>query len=466
MGEQQELRQSLVSHAEGVIEETKEPSYDKFLYSLLGLRLVVNLSLTIVNPTMPDYMISLGGSVSDYYWAGALFCLCQFFGTLMIGIFVDRNSRHFFHVHVLAGVLVVIAHVIYALAGPVAVLRRPSVVIASRCLAGFCASVTVGSQLFVGEMLKDSPRQEWIVKFGMTRSQGIFWGPPLGMLLSIMSTSKTGFWGAYTLPGWFCAAAALLSLMAVFANFVHLPIKTPSGDTLSGIGSFLCRPRVFAVLLTTCIMSFSISVAEFVIPVLTRTALGWRGAVCGMPLTIMAVTLFLGQLLVMALFRAGVSDRVPLLVSSLLYPLVLLVTVVIWNRDWDTGIISVLWSFVLVPPLGVWGNLAGLAAFTRLVGEDLPEKKGITLTVMNNVLMLCTTAGPMYLLGTYSDPVFSWQPVPRESFDGMVVMHIVSATMFLFNYARLRPKTSRHSGRAVAGPFPPSPQPARKIGAF
>ena len=37
---------------------------------------------------------------------------------------------------------------------------RPSVVIASRCLAGFCSSVTVGSQLFVGEMLKDSPRQE------------------------------------------------------------------------------------------------------------------------------------------------------------------------------------------------------------------------------------------------------------------------------------------------------------------
>jgi len=181
-----------------------------------------------------------------------------------------------------------------------------------------------------------------------------------------------------------------------------------------------------------------------------------------MPLTIMAVTLFLGQLLVMALFRAGVSDRVPLLVSSLLYPLVLLVTVVIWNRDWDTGIISVLWSFVLVPPLGVWGNLAGLAAFTRLVGEDLPEKKGITLTVMNNVLMLCTTAGPMYLLATYSDPVFSWQPVPRESFDGIVVMHIISATMFLFNYARLRPKTSRHSGPRVPGPFPPFPQPAGK----
>jgi hypothetical protein len=302
-------------------------------------------------------------------------------------------------------------------------------------------------------MLQDVARQEWIVKFGMTRSQGIFWGPPLGVLLSFLSTSKIGALGAYTLPGWFCAVAALLSLVGVFANFVHLPHKPPSGDTLRGIGSFLCRPRVFAVVLTTCIMSFSISVAEFVIPVLMRTALNWRGAVCGMPLTVMAVTLFLGQLLVMALFKAGVSDRVPLLVSVLLYPLVILLAVVMWNRSWDDDLFSVLWSFVLVPPLAVWGNLAGLAAFTRLVVEDLPEKKSITLTVMNNVLMLCTTAGPLYLLATYSDLVFGWQPVPREAFDGMFLMHIVTATMFLFNYARLRPKGQRHSGRH--SPLPP-----------
>ena len=141
----------------------------------------------------------------------------------------------------------------------------------------------------------------------------------------------------------------------------------------------------------------------------------------------------------MAYFKSGGTDRVPMRVAVFLYPLLLVVAVIVWSLGFDDGVISVLWPFLFFPPLGCWGGLAGYATFTRLVVEDLPHRKGTALALASNLLTLCMMAGPLYLRVTYSS---EGDTVPRVAFSGMALVHFLSGSVFLTQYARLAKKSA------------------------
>lgn len=100
--------------------------------------------------------------------------------------------------------------------------------------------------------------------------------------------------------------------------------------------------------------SLSVSSAEFLTPVLAASALGWTGATCGIPLVVMAVSLFLGQLAIGFYTHRGGKDLSVLSVGSVLYPVALLAAVLVWKIVPLAllGIVGVLWNFAVTAPLG------------------------------------------------------------------------------------------------------------------
>jgi len=440
------LGEPLLEGADEVEAAVGSNRYMKCLWAQLCLRFIMNLSITIVLPTLPEYMLAVGGTVSDYYWAGAGFSTCQFLGVALVGIYMDHGNR-FLIVYRSTMVLASVSYFLYAIAGSVSFLRCPSVLIFSRCLAGLSMSNTLLLFIYIGKTLHDKERMEWVVRFGMTRSQGIFWGPALGMLLSLISTSDIGLRGAMTLPAWFCLSAVILGSTAVFLTWEDVPAaENTARDDNAALSSqlslrdFLSHSEVLSVVGVISSCALCVSLSEYVMPVLTATALGWRGAVCGLPLVVMAVSLFVGQLTLISLTRRGVKDVTMMSFAVLVYPAVLLSAVVVWKLALpdSLGIASVLWHFVLTPPLGACGVLGGQTVYARLAASRLSGNMGSAMAIFSNAMAIANLCGPLLLRLTYSGKLLEEDKVPAASFLVLFACQLVTSTWFLCTKSRMQ----------------------------
>jgi len=457
------LSQPLLEGADEVEAAGSSNKYLKSLWAQLCLRFIMNLTITIVLPTLPEYMTAVGGTVSDYYLAGAGFSTCQFLGVTLVGIYMDHGDNRFLTVYRSTMVLASFSYFLYAIAGSVSFLRGPGVLIFARCLAGLSMSNTLLLFIYIGKTLQDKERMEWVVRFGMTRSQGIFWGPAFGMLLSLISTSDTGLWGAKTLPGWFCLVTVILGSTAVFFTWEDVPTarRTARDDNATqssqlSLRDFLSHTEVLSVVGVISSVALSVSLAEYVMPVLTAAALGWRGAVCGLPLVVMAVSLFMGQLFLISLTRRGVKDVNIVSFSVLVYPTVLLSAVVVWKMALpeSLGIASALWSFVLTPPLGACGVLGGQTVYSRLAASRLSGNMGSAMAFFTNAMAIANLSGPLLLKLTYSGKLLEEDKVPMASFLVLFACQLVTSTWFLCTKSRMKGRErsmSACSDRSLGG---------------
>eukprot|EP00928_Gymnodinium_smaydae_P034258 TRINITY_DN24325_c0_g2_i1.p1 TRINITY_DN24325_c0_g2~~TRINITY_DN24325_c0_g2_i1.p1 ORF type:complete len:530 (-),score=51.39 TRINITY_DN24325_c0_g2_i1:217-1758(-) len=413
-------------------ESRRIDTYKRTLWLQVMLAFVTNMAIGMVIPTMPHYVIALGGETLDYYKCLGGTAICMFAGTSLLGPFVDGGSHRMLPAYVATTLVCIAGNVLYGVAGSISFLRSQVVLIVARCLVGAGASSIMLGMVFLGETCPHDERQKWVVRFGMTRSQGLFWGPPLGIGLASVTTSSTGLWGADTIPAWFQLTFLSLVVSALVLTWPSPPehmLRSPLPPSASvdfprgisdGHGSlpvFLRQTRVIAVLLSMTVIGTSQVATESCIPILTAAALQWTGPACGSPLSMMAVLLSVGQLTLLMLTNWGVEDRHTALVGVVSYTVVLLVSVAVWSL----GVVSispagVLGPFLLLSFCGPFAMLSSFAVFLRLTVAEVPAHKGKCQALTQNLLAMTNLLGPSLLSCTYSGRILQQEKVPLTCF--------------------------------------------------
>merc|ERR1712023_467516 len=149
---------------------------------------------------------------------------------------------------------------------------------------------------------------------------------------------------------------------------------------------------------------------------MTNRVFGLVGASSGWPLSVMAVVIVLGQVCVLTLTKKGFRDHTLLSIGAAGTPAILLIGTVLWATVGGDQILSVLTPFFLLPLVVPYGMLGGMATFTRLVAEQLPEHQGKCQAVMQNLLALSGILAPAWLSWTYSESGADAEGPPFQSF--------------------------------------------------
>lgn len=429
----------------------KRSAQEKYLLSLhvqFLMRFLDFLSVNMVLPTLPDYLARLGGQAEDYYLCLEAYAFCFMIGTAILGAVVDGGRGRILPSYIGTAILIVMGNALFSLAGSVPFLQRPFTLVLARCLVGFGASNAVLAMIFVTEVCESCERQKWVIRFGITRSQGMFWGPALGMALSLLSSDKTGLWGADTVVGWFQALSVAAAVGALVMSWQSTPTETDAGspvgcEELPSTGltfrQFLLQGRVIAVLLVMATSVTAQMACEVVIPVVCTEELGWHGPKCGTPLSAMAVLLTMGQLLLVHLTKRGMEDCTILLLGAVLFPVLLLGTVLLWLAGGPLGEFKVLGPFMLISLIGPFAVLGSMSVFMRLSMSQVPSHRGKCQAFQNNLLAMTNMLAPAWLSLSYSGERLVREKVPISSLTWLGCLELLALAAVLFFYRELRP---------------------------
>jgi hypothetical protein len=240
--------------------------------------------------------------------------------------------------------------------------------------------------------------------------------------LQSLSTADLGLWGSCTLPGWFCAACYIFALAWLGASWHVLSEEVEDlGSDSGSFVHFVLQSRVIAVLFVGCFCAMAGMACEQSVPIVTKRMFGWSGALCGMPLAWMAITLVAGQVLVLMLSKRGCSDRALLLAGSLMVCAVFALGAVMWNLGGSSMSALVIMPFLLLTCVMPFAMLGSFSTFTRLAVEEAPNHMAKIQAVQNNVLALSLLLAPVWLSWSYSSQVVEREGVPLTCWTALAV---------------------------------------------
>lgn len=420
------------------------------------MRFLDFLSMNMIIPTLPQYVSNLGGN--DYVYYAALGCqaVCSMIGTTILGSIIDRGPGRMLPAYLATSAMMVLGNAIFVSAGTVAALRSPWTLVVARGIVGLGGSNNVLISVFVVEVCTAEERQKWLIRIGIVRSQGLFWGPPVGVALAaIAAPGPASLFGYEVLPGWFqllsSAAAAAVLWWTWAAPQEHAAPAELAGESLpQGLpfGAFLRQRRVRVLFLVIGFFGMCIVSCENIIPVVTRNALGWAGAACGWPLTTQAILLTCGQMAVMKMTGAGVQDCKICSLGTFGVSLTCAGAVLLWGLlDVHGGgkpqTLVALGPFLFVALFGPSVLLGNFTTFARLSLEDIPRHKAKLQALQNNVCGVCLAMSPAWLSATYAGDRAKREGVPSTCMASFATVGILVALLMLSQLSALKP-----SGRA------------------
>lgn len=406
-------------------------------------------SVNLILPTLLDYVTRLGGGTAEYYQCLAFNAICTMLGTTLLGVYIDKGEGRMLRGYIGCAAISCAGNMLYVVAGSIPMLASPLTLMLARGLVGMGSSSSVLCFVFISEVCSASERQKWIIRYGMTRSQGMFWGPPFGLALAGLSTSHVGIFGADTLPAWFhgivmVLGTAILSMYWKEPQIEKSHNSSEHGTSDRSLRHFLLQSHVLAVLASlffvgTCQVSIEASV-----PIAVHGALGWSGAACGSPLTIMAVMLTLGQLSLVMWTSLGIEDSHLMLLGALCFPIVLSLSVTYWQALFSFHFLDVVVPYAVLSYLGPYAMLGGLSTYARLASEEIPSQKGACQAIQNNLIAAFQLIGPCWLAATYSGQTVVEEKVPHTCFVGMAIMTAITCAGLLGTFRSLRPHDQWH----------------------
>lgn len=442
------------------------------------LRVLDFLSVSMVIPTMAQFLTSAGGTPKDYYWALLANTAVQLASNLVVGIAVDRTGR-VRELYIPLCVVSVLGGVLYAAADAVEALRSPVVIMAARMLAGAgCGKATLVFVVLARLAKEDGERNRWLVALATARSLGLFVGPALAVVLTalaggIEADAGRSWLGAFALPGIFLAVGYSVATVWLLATLHGLP--PPSETTMTSARCslpassslprgrwdllvFFCLPDVVVVVMNCCMGVATAPALEYIVPILCTGVLSWGANGSGAVLMAISLAVVTNQLILMCIQRdrrlnAWATDVNLMAFGSCGLALTLLVSSVVWAAVVGVGPFAVAatrahWILVVgpivfaecwFPYLGNGGNMI----FTRLILTHVPWRMGICQAlVTQNAPVLGTGILTAWLGVTYSGKELRTEGAPQTAIQGIAAVNVALCAATFACFHRLRPQTS------------------------
>lgn len=434
----------------------------------LLIRFVDFLYMNMVLPTLPEYVSHLGGTEYMYYACLVSQSVGMIIGNTVLGSYVDGGPGRMLPGYLATAAVIVAGSVLFIAAGTVPALRSPWTLVAARTMVGLGGSSNLLSSVFVAEVCSAEERPKWLIRNGMTRSQGLFWGPAIGMMLAaVAAPDPASPFGCNALPGCFQLASTLAVTGLLWCTWAEPPETRARADHAddvgdgardSSFGDFLRQRRVRVLFL--CIGFFGVCVlaCEVVIPVVAKNALGQTGAASGWPLTAQACLLTVGQLACRKLTTDCFQDCTVCALGSFGISLTCGGAVLLWglldvHGGSDSPTLVVLGPFLLVAFFGPTVLLGGFVTFARLSLEDIPNHKGKLQALQNNIMSGCVALAPAWLAATYVGDRARREGVPRTCMALLGAVGTAVALLVLSQLGALRPRRQERFGSQLTGPL-------------
>lgn len=452
------------------------------------LRLLDFLSVSMVLPTLEQYLLAVGGHVEDYYTSLGLTTVMMMLTSFCMGLIVDRTGSVRM-LYVWAAIVNASGNLLYAAADAVPMLKAPATIVFARALVGSGSASYALVFVFLARVAKPDERQSWVVQFAMTRSLGLFAGPAITVLLAWVCNPGgdpdigSSIFGTFALPGLFLGAGNLLGLLWLILAWREppavpckghgdMPPSWQSGGACEGAGlrripklmlarralkccreshlmPFVSKKYVIALYLAGGIAPFVANAAECLVPIVATHSLGWvDGQGTGSVLMAIAVVVFFNQALILRL-KQFTEDRQLLVLGCAGMPVTLVLGLCAWffyrcwachsgsswghvngpasNREAASvqDSILVMAPFVMVECWLPYVTTSTMTVYTRIVAREIPHRMGVLQALMSNVPMLGCMLSPAWDAWSYSEPQMGTEGLPWTGLLGLALAGLV-----------------------------------------
>jgi MFS family permease len=259
---------------------------------LMLITFVGMLGFGLVNPMIPLYATKLGLTPETATLIVASYSFAQFLGAPLWGKISDLYGRRRVLIWTTAGA--VGGYVLLAFADSIALL------LAARCISGFCAGNLTAAQAFASDVTSPEERAGAMGKIGAAFAFGTVAGPALGGLLAGGESYESANFMAPPLAA--CTMSLVAMLLAIFV-LPHPPARAPKPEAAAEPGVKLRHRPALLILMAVTALAFATTASrESVLALWLHDR--WALATAEMGL------LFSYNGLVIALFQGFLTGRV------------------------------------------------------------------------------------------------------------------------------------------------------------
>lgn len=410
------------------------------------VRLVGFFNLSMVLPTIEQYILSTGGTQHDYFVALAWTIGLGLVFTIGFAWYVDITDR-MLTTYIITQVFLIAGNALYAVANIMPSIRHPTTIIVSRAMVGIGSANAFIGLAYFGRTLLPEERQPWAALSVMMRTAGLLVGPAITVALQLMFGSgdeQRSVFDIYAAPATFLFIFNVVGTIWLVCSWKFPPAPVPN-ERKSRVGLeeksmcvFMSQPKVFVLIISFALAMFLIFSVEVLVPPVTTNLLRWTtGKGGGGVLSAIGIATLISQFSTVAAKDAIQPPRM-LLLGLCAMTFMALCSLGTWcalfgtqmptlTADAEPHWFVVTAPFVLLEICAPWISIPTMTLWMDAVVEQVPLKASVMQATFMNLAILGGIAATAWDAWSYSDEKMQAEGLPWLTMAGIAAVGGIGA---------------------------------------